>query len=85
MKYSTWADILWYTGHVITSIGIVTHHSPSFLGTGFSMVLVGQFFTILSRPIGRIRDPMPENETTKLVKSKSTFSEDDDRPTRITI
>ena len=83
MKYSTWADILWYSGHVITGIGIVTHHSPSFLCTGFSMVLVGQFFTILSRPIGRIRDSMAENETTKLVKS--TFSENDDRPTRITL
>jgi hypothetical protein len=81
MKYSTRADILWYSGHVITGIGIVTPHYHFFWGITF--VFVGQCFTMISRPMGRMRDSIPENVT--LVKPKSTFSEDDDRPTRITI
>jgi len=53
MNYFLFADILWYTGHVLTGIAIVVSHYS--YETGVACVFVGQFITIISRPIGRIK------------------------------
>ena len=82
MKYSDWADILWYTGHVITGFAIVTNPYHFFLGVSF--VVVGQVLTIISRPIGRLRD-MEQAEMRKLFKQGEKENYDHDRPTVITI
>jgi hypothetical protein len=52
MNYQILADCLWYSGHILTGIAIVTNHYNYF--TGIACVFVGQFITIISRPIGRI-------------------------------
>lgn len=53
MNYGLFADCLWYSGHVLTGIAIVVNHYHYFLG--MTCVFVGQFITIVSRPIGRIK------------------------------
>lgn len=53
MKYETVADIMWYVGHVITAMSIVVNHFnfPAAVAT----VFVGQAITMISRPVGRIK------------------------------
>ena len=82
MKNSDWADLLWYTGHVITGFAIVTNHYHFFLGVSF--VVVGQALTMISRPIGRMRD-MEDAETRGFFKSSEKNQDLCDRPTVITI
>jgi hypothetical protein len=53
MNYQLYADILWYTGHIITGLAIVVNHYNFYLG--ITTVFIGQFMTIISRPIGRIK------------------------------
>lgn len=53
MNYVLIADCLWYMGHVLTGIAIIANHY-SYL-VGIACVFVGQFATIVSRPIGRIQ------------------------------
>jgi hypothetical protein len=82
MKYSDWADLLWYSGHVITGFAI-TVMNPHRLFLGVSLVVVGQSLTIISRPIGRI--PEKENSETQKIWSGEKKNGGDDRPTVITI
>lgn len=52
MNYQLLSDCLWYVGHVLTGISIVINHYNFY--TAISCVFVGQFITIISRPIGRM-------------------------------
>jgi hypothetical protein len=54
MNYLLLSDILWYIGHILTGLSIIVTHNNYYLAV--SMVLFGQFITIISRPIGRIKD-----------------------------
>lgn len=53
MNYALFADYLWYTGHILTGLAIVVNHYHFYLGVSFAFI--GQFITIISRPIGRIK------------------------------
>jgi len=53
MNYILFADILWYTGHIITGFAIVANHYDFYFG--IATVFIGQLMTIISRPIGRIK------------------------------
>lgn len=54
MNYSLLADVLWYSGHVLTASSIV--FSETNRNVAICLVFVGQFITIISRPIGRIKN-----------------------------
>jgi hypothetical protein len=59
MNYILVADGLWYAGHVLTGSSVIfskTNHNLT-----ISLVFIGQFITIISRPIGRITTKI-ENE-----------------------
>ncbi len=54
MNYILLADFLWYLGHILTGSSIIfsqTNHNLA-----ICLVFVGQFITIISRPIGRINN-----------------------------
>jgi hypothetical protein len=54
MDYLWVSDCLWYVGHILTGIsGLVGTHSYTI---AVGLVLFGQCITIVSRPIGRIKD-----------------------------
>lgn len=54
-NYQLLADILWYLGHILTGLAVIAnHYSYSILAIIF--VSIGQFITIISRPIGRIKE-----------------------------
>lgn len=53
MSYALIADCLWYTGHILTGIAIIANHHNYYVG--ITCVFVGQFITIISRPIGRMK------------------------------
>ncbi len=54
MDYLKISDYLWYLGHVLSGISII------FTGINYNiavfLVIFGQFITIISRPIGRIKN-----------------------------
>lgn len=52
-NYTLFADCLWYFGHILTGISIVINHYHFY--TAIAIVFLGQFITIISRPIGRIK------------------------------
>jgi hypothetical protein len=52
MNYVLLADFLWYSGHVLTGSSVLFSRTNYKLT--ISLVFVGQFITIISRPIGRI-------------------------------
>lgn len=52
VNYILLADYLWYLGHMLTGISIVVNHYHFY--TAIVIVFVGQFITMISRPIGRI-------------------------------
>jgi hypothetical protein len=54
MNYILLADFLWYSGHILSSCSIIFSQSNRYLA--ISLVFVGQFITIISRPISRIKD-----------------------------
>jgi hypothetical protein len=54
MDYPLFADCLWYIGHVLTGIAIIVSHYE--YKYGVVCVFVGQFITIISRPIGRLNN-----------------------------
>jgi len=54
MNYQLCADILWYVGHTLTGFAIVANHYNFYLG--IIIVFIGQFITIISRPIGRMKN-----------------------------
>ena len=54
MNYVLVADALWYSGHVLTGSSIL--FSLSNRNLAISLVFVGQIITIISRPLGRIKN-----------------------------
>ena len=54
MNYILLADFLWYSGHILTGISII--FSLTNRNLAISLVFVGQFITIISRPISRIKN-----------------------------
>ena len=54
MNYLKISDYLWYTGHVLTGFSIIFTHVNYNIAVSF--VFIGQFITIISRPIGRIKN-----------------------------
>ena len=54
MNYFLLADILWYLGHLITGSSILFSRTNYYVAV--YLVFIGQFITIISRPIGRIKN-----------------------------
>jgi hypothetical protein len=54
MDYLFLSDILWYCGHILTGLAIIFTHNNNY-SIALLCVFVGQFITIISRPIGRIK------------------------------
>lgn len=53
MNYLFVSDILWYLGHVLSGSSILFTHNEFYVSA--CLVFFGQFITIISRPIGRIK------------------------------
>lgn len=53
--YETISDCLWYTGHILTGIAVVINHYEDNFWITILFVTIGQFLTMISRPIGRIK------------------------------
>jgi hypothetical protein len=53
MNYLLISDILWYSGHIMSDISIFFTKGHFYVAV--SLILFGQFITIISRPIGRIK------------------------------
>jgi hypothetical protein len=53
MDYLFLSDCLWYAGHILSSCSIIFTRNHYYLAV--SLVFFGQFITIISRPIGRIK------------------------------
>jgi len=64
INYQLFADVLWYTGHVLGAISFLVNHFKWY--GGLIVIGIGQFLTIISRPIGRINQsndqPLGENK-----------------------
>ena len=58
MNYLLLSDILWYFGHILTGCSIIFTKNDYYLAV--LCVLVGQSITMISRPIGRIKNPCYE-------------------------
>ena len=54
MNYFLVADILWYLGHIMTGSSILFSRTNYYVA--IYLVFIGQFITIISRPIGRIKN-----------------------------
>ena len=54
MDYLKISDYLWYLGHVLSGISIIFTRIN--YNIAVSLVIFGQFITIISRPIGRIKN-----------------------------
>jgi len=52
MNYLLISDIMWYAGHILTGISIIFTQNNFYVAV--SLVAIGQFITMISRPIGRI-------------------------------
>jgi hypothetical protein len=65
MNYILLADGLWYSGHILTCSSIMFSQTNRPLA--ISLVFVGQFITIISRPISRI------NNTAKIAIKETTI------------
>jgi len=59
MNYLRLSDYLWYSGHILTGFAIIVNNYYYYYAV--IMVLFGQFITIISRPIGRIKDKEIKN------------------------
>ena len=53
MNFLLLSDFLWYIGHILTGSSILFTHNNYIIAV--SLVFFGQFITIISRPIGRIK------------------------------
>ena len=60
MNYSLIADYLWYSGHVLSALSILFSQSRYYIA--LTLVFIGQFITIISRPISRIKSPSINDE-----------------------
>jgi hypothetical protein len=54
MNYVLISDILWYSGHILSGFSIFFTRNNYYLAV--IMVIFGQFITIISRPISRIKN-----------------------------
>ena len=54
MNYMFISDILWYFGHILTGSTIIVNHYNYNLAV--IVAFIGQFLTIMSRPIGRLKN-----------------------------
>jgi len=59
MNYLQISDYLWYAGHVLSGLAILINPYNYYIAA--TLVLTGQCITIISRPIGRIKDEIPIN------------------------
>jgi hypothetical protein len=53
MNYLFISDCLWYSGHILSGIAAISSHYN--FEISILLVFFGQFITIISRPIGRIK------------------------------
>ena len=65
MNYIFVSDCLWYCGHIFTGIFIILSKNHYNLAVLF--VFVGQFITIISRPISRLQPKNAKITTTCIV------------------
>lgn len=61
MNYQLLADILWYSGHVLTSITLIINHFN--FRYGIISVCFSQLIIIISRPIGRLEHIIISDDT----------------------
>ena len=54
MNYILVSDLLWYIGHILTGCTIIFTQTNYEIAVSF--VFIGQFITIISRPISRIKN-----------------------------
>jgi hypothetical protein len=54
MNYIFISDCLWYCGHILSGCSIIIENKNYYLALSF--VIFGQFITIISRPISRLKD-----------------------------
>lgn len=54
MDYLKISDYLWYLGHILSGISII--FTQINYNIAVFLVIFGQFITIISRPIGRIKN-----------------------------
>jgi len=54
MDYLLISDYMWYFGHILTGCSVIFTHENYFLSV--SLVAFGQCITMISRPIGRIKN-----------------------------
>ena len=54
MDYLLISDGLWYAGHILSGMSMLFAQTNNNLA--IAMVTIGQFITIISRPIGRINN-----------------------------
>jgi hypothetical protein len=59
MNYILISDCLWYSGYILTSLSILFTYDNRYLS--ISLVFFGQFITIISRPISRIKKNSQSN------------------------
>ena len=55
MNYILISDYLWYLGHVLTGCAVLFDKDEYYVLV-VSFVIIGQFITIISRPISRIKN-----------------------------
>jgi uncharacterized membrane-anchored protein YitT (DUF2179 family) len=66
MNYLLLSDGLWYMGHILTGLSVV--FSQNHFYTAISLVFVGQFITIISRPISRVKVSSKEKKVETVEK-----------------
>ena len=59
MNYFLLGDILWYLGHILTGCSILFSHTN--YQVAVVLTIFGQFITMISRPIGRLKNTNKEN------------------------
>jgi hypothetical protein len=64
MNYLFLSDCLWYFGHILTASAIIFTRNNYYIAVSF--VFTGQFITIISRPIGRIKNNIKVDDNIEL-------------------
>lgn len=57
MNYLQISDYLWYACHILYELVIVINPYNYYIAV--TMIVTGQFITIISRPIGRFKHEIP--------------------------
>ena len=72
MNYSLISDYLWYFGHIFSGLSVIFNHNNYYIAS--TLIIFGQFITIISRPIGRIKnitsakiEPKEENNQNEII------------------